>query len=61
MRGEAIAFAPIPGWHNLASVETLMRWEDETGAVTHGPVQTFYGPKGGAALRRATEFSVATG
>jgi hypothetical protein len=58
VRGEAIAFAPIPGWHNLTSVETLMRWEDETGAVTHGPAQSFWGQKGGHALRRASQFSL---
>jgi hypothetical protein len=58
VRGEAIAFAPLPGWHNLASLETIMRWEDETGAITHGPGQTFWGPKGGRAMRRAIQFSV---
>jgi hypothetical protein len=58
VKGEAIGFAPIPGWHNLASLEALMRWEDETGAITHGPAQTFWGPKGGRAMLRASDFSL---
>jgi hypothetical protein len=58
VRGEAVAFAPIPGWHNLASLETLTRWEDETGAVAYGPSQTFWGPKGGRSMLRASGFSL---
>jgi len=58
VRGEAIAFAPIPGWHNLASLEALTRWEDETGAVTHGPAQTFWGQRGGLAIRHAQQFTL---
>jgi hypothetical protein len=58
VHGEAIGFAPIPGWHNLCSVETLTRWTDETGAVTHGPAQTFWGPRGGRAMRRAQRWSL---
>ena len=61
VRGEAIAFAPIPGWHNLVSVESLMRWEDETGAVTHGPAQTFWGTKGARAMLSAREFQLGDG
>lgn len=60
VRGEAIGFAPIPGWHNLASLETLTRWEDETGAVAYGPAQTFWGPKGGRAMLKASTFSLDT-
>jgi hypothetical protein len=58
VRGEAIGFAPIPGWHNLASLETLTRWTDETGAVTYGPAQTFWGPRGGRSMLRASTFSL---
>lgn len=61
VRGEAIGFAPIPGWHNLASLETLTRWQDETGAVTYGPSQTFWGPKGGRSMLKASTFSLESG
>jgi hypothetical protein len=49
--GEAIAFTPVPTWPNLASYETLLRWEDESGRVAHGPGQSIWSSKAQHAMR----------
>lgn len=38
--------------------EIVARWTDETGAVTLGSAQTFWAPKGGRAMLRASTFSL---
>jgi hypothetical protein len=42
LTGEAIAFCPLPGWPNLSSFETLMRWRTDDGKVGYGPAQSVW-------------------
>jgi hypothetical protein len=56
VKGEAIAFAPLPQWYNVSTYESIMRWEDDRGKVAHGPAQTIWNWKAQQAMRhvRAT-------
>lgn len=38
-RGQAIASAEVPAWPNLALHDSLYRWEDERGRVSHATCQ----------------------
>jgi hypothetical protein len=40
--GEAIATATVPCWPNAAFNDTVYRWEDETGRVSHGTYQELW-------------------
>jgi len=37
--GEAIALCPVPAWPNIMAHDSVYRWEDEQGRVSHGPYQ----------------------
>jgi hypothetical protein len=37
--GTAVASASLPMWHNIAFVDSVFRWEDDHGRVTHGSYQ----------------------
>ena len=37
--GRAIALAAVPAWPNLSFHDSVFRWEDETGRVTHATCQ----------------------
>lgn len=37
--GTAIAIAPVPAWPNFAFWDTVYRWEDEQGRLSHGSCQ----------------------
>jgi hypothetical protein len=52
-RGEAIGFCPLPSWPNLASYETLFRWEDDQGRIGHGPGQSVWNSTAQRAMRSA--------
>ncbi len=39
VEGRAVASASLPMWHNIAFVDSIFRWEDERGRVTHGSYQ----------------------
>jgi hypothetical protein len=56
IKGEAIAFSPIPAWPNIASFDSVFRWEDDHGRVTHGPAQSVWNERVQHALkaRRST-------
>jgi hypothetical protein len=56
IKGEAIACSPIPAWPNIASFDSVFRWEDDHGRVTHGPVQSVWNERVQHALkaRRST-------
>jgi hypothetical protein len=49
--GEAIAFAPLPQWFNVATYESIMRWEDDRGRVTYGQAQSIWNHKAQKAMR----------
>ena len=49
--GAAIAFSPIPTWPNVASFDSVFRWEDEHGRVGHGPVQTLWSERAAHAVK----------
>jgi len=51
LRGEAIACAPLPSWPNLASFETLFRWEDNEGRVAHGVGQSVWNSRAQQAMK----------
>ena len=53
VRGEAIAFSPLPQWYNVSTHESLMRWEDDRGKVAYGPAQTIWNWKAQQAMRHA--------
>lgn len=53
VKGEAIAFAPLPQWYNVSTHESLMRWEDDRGKVAYGPAQTIWNWKAQQAMRHA--------
>jgi hypothetical protein len=40
--GEAIAFAPMMMWPNIASFDSVFRWEDRAGREAFGSVQTMH-------------------
>jgi hypothetical protein len=42
LTGEAIGFCPLPGWPNLTSFESLMRWQTDDGKVGYGPAQSVW-------------------
>lgn len=37
--GTAVASASLPMWHNVAFVDSVFRWQDESGRVTHNTYQ----------------------
>lgn len=41
-RGEAIAAANVPAWPNASFRDTVYRWEDEQGRVTHSTYQELW-------------------
>lgn len=49
--GRAIAFAPVPQWYNVVTYESIMRWEDDQGRVTHGQAQSIWNHKAQRAMR----------
>jgi hypothetical protein len=51
LRGEAIGLAPLPAWPNIAAYETLFRWEDEQGRISHGPGQSVWNHVSQKAMR----------
>jgi len=51
LRGEAIGFAPLPAWFNIAAYETLFRWEDDRGHVGYGPGQSVWNHVSQKAMR----------
>ncbi|HEX6391253.1 MAG TPA: tyrosine protein kinase [Solirubrobacteraceae bacterium] len=60
LRGEAIGFAPLPAWFNIAAYETLFRWEDEQGRVAHGPGQAVWNHVSQRAMRAKAAALAAT-
>jgi hypothetical protein len=54
--GEAVSITPLPAWPNLASFETLFRWEDAEGRVAYGPGQSVWNSTAQRAMKahRAT-------
>jgi hypothetical protein len=55
---EAIAHCPLPGWPNLSSYESLMRWETADGKVGYGPTQSVWNQRMHSAI--CPEFDHAT-
>jgi hypothetical protein len=53
LTGEAIGFCPLPSWPNLASFETLMRWQTDEGKVGYGPAQSAWNQRAQHALNAA--------
>jgi hypothetical protein len=53
VKGEAIAFAPIPQWYNVSTHESIMRWEDDRGKVAYGQVQSIWNWRAQQAMRSA--------
>lgn len=41
-RGEAIACAPVPAWPNVSFHDSVYRWEDGSGRVTHATYQEIW-------------------
>jgi hypothetical protein len=41
-RGEAIASASLPAWPNTSFHDSVYRWEDEQGRVTHSTYQEIW-------------------
>ena len=37
--GEAIALCPVPAWPNIMAHDSVYRWQDEQGRLSHGPYQ----------------------
>jgi hypothetical protein len=42
IKGEAIALSPIPAWPNVATFDSVFRWEDERGRIAYGPAQSVW-------------------
>jgi hypothetical protein len=40
--GEAIAAAALPAWPNASFRDSVYRWEDESGRVTHATYQEIW-------------------
>lgn len=40
--GEAIALCPVPAWPNLMAHDSVYRWTDESGRVSHQPYQEMW-------------------
>ena len=56
--GEAIAAAPLPAWPNASFHDSVYRWEDEQGRVTHATYQEiWFADYQRAMLRRNTELA----
>jgi len=53
LSGEAIAHCMLPGWPNLSSYESLMRWETADGKVGYGPAQSVWNQRMHHVLNRA--------
>lgn len=51
--GEAIAFGPLPQWYNVATFESIMRWQDDQGRVTYGQAQSIWNYQAQQAMRGA--------
>jgi hypothetical protein len=60
VRGEAIAFSPLPQWYNVSTHESIMRWEDDRGKVAYGPAQTIWNWKAQRAMRHARSIALPT-
>ena len=41
-RGEAIATAAIPAWPNVAFRDSVFRWQDDRGRITHSTYQEIW-------------------
>ncbi len=53
--GEAIAMAAIPAWPNAGFHDSVYRWEDEQGRVTHCTYQEIWSDKYQRAMTRRVE------
>jgi hypothetical protein len=51
IKGEAIAMSPVPAWPNIASFDSVFRWEDDQGRIAHGPAQSVWNEACGHALK----------
>jgi hypothetical protein len=40
--GRAIALCPVPAWPNIMAHDSVYRWEDEQGRLSHGPYQEIW-------------------
>ena len=40
--GEAIALCPVPAWPNIVAHDSVYRWEDDHGRVTHSTYQELW-------------------
>ena len=49
--GEALALSPKPTWPNVASFDSVFRWEDEEGRIGYGPVQTLWSERAAHAFK----------
>jgi hypothetical protein len=50
--GEAIAMSPVPAWPNAGFCDSVYRWEDEQGRVTHSTYQELWFDKYQRAMHR---------
>lgn len=53
LRGETVAFAPLPQWFNVVTFESIMRWEDDRGHIAYGNFQSIWNYKAQQAMRSA--------
>jgi hypothetical protein len=60
-KGEAIAFSPIPAWPNVASFDSVFRWEDDHGRVAYGPAQSIWNERIQHALKAKRSSMAAVG
>jgi hypothetical protein len=53
--GEAIAMAAVPAWPNIGFHDSVYRWEDEQGRVTHSTYQELWNDKYQRAMKTRTQ------
>ena len=51
-QGEAIACASLPAWPNASFRDSVYRWEDEEGRISHGTYQEIWFDRYHQAMKR---------